>query len=162
MTRIGMRIGLISDTHGLLRDGVAALFHGVDLIVHAGDVGGAAVIDALSKMAPLEAVYGNVDDPHDPRLARELTLPVGALTLHVSHGHELGSPTPALLIAKYHADILVFGHTHRALVTSVERSGATRLIVNPGAAGPKRFNVQPSVAILTVSGRQADAQVITL
>ena len=89
-------------------------------------------------------------------------LPVGALTLHVSHGHELGSPTPALLIAKYHADILVFGHTHRALVTSVERSGATRLIVNPGAAGPKRFNVQPSVAILTVSGRQADAQVITL
>jgi putative phosphoesterase len=159
MTRTVMRVGLISDTHGLLRSEVAPVFHGVDLIVHAGDVGGGAVLDALSAMAPVEVVYGNVDDPHDPRLAPELTIPVGALTLHVSHGHELGRPTPALLVARYHADILVFGHTHRALVTRVERSGASTLIVNPGAAGPKRFDVRPSVAILTVSGRKTDAAI---
>ena len=91
-----------------------------------------------------------------PRLSRELTIPVGGLTLHVSHGHELGSPTAALLVASYSADILVFGHTHRALVTRMERGGGSVLIVNPGAAGPRRFNLKPSVAILTVSGRNAD------
>src|SRR4029079_18157919 len=82
-------VGVISDTHGLLRPGVAAAFHGVDLILHAGDVGGAAVYRALAAMAPIEAVYGNVDDPHDPSLARERAVTVGGITLHVSHGHEL-------------------------------------------------------------------------
>jgi putative phosphoesterase len=157
-----VRVGLISDTHGLLRPEVAVLFAGVDAIVHAGDVGGGAVLDALSLIAPVDAVYGNVDDPHDPRLARELTIPVGALTLHVSHGHELGSPTPALLVARYRADILVFGHTHRALVTRIGRDGGTTLIVNPGAAGPRRFNLKPSVAILTVRGSQAEIEILNL
>jgi uncharacterized protein len=162
VTRATTRVGLISDTHGVLRPEIAALFAGVDFIVHAGDVGGAAVLDALSVMAPVEAVYGNVDDPLDPRLARELTIPVGALTLHVSHGHELGSPTPALLMARYHADILVFGHTHRSLVTRLDRDGVSTLIVNPGAAGPRRFNLQPSVGILTVGGRKAEIKILAL
>jgi putative phosphoesterase len=157
-----IRIGLISDTHGLLRPEVAAVFAGVSSIVHAGDVGGGAVLDGLSLIAPVEAVYGNVDDPHDPRLVRELTIPVGELTLHVSHGHELGSPTPALLIARYRADILVFGHTHRALMTRIEKDGTAALVVNPGAAGPRRFNLKPSVAILTVSGRQAETEILAL
>jgi putative phosphoesterase len=156
------RVGLISDTHGLLRPEIAALFAGVDLIVHAGDVGGGAVLDALVEMAPVEAVYGNVDDPHDPRLVRELTIPVGRLTLHVSHGHELGSPTPALLAARYRADILVFGHTHRAVVSRIERGGGSILVVNPGAAGPRRFNLKPSVAVLTVSERRTEAEILTL
>jgi uncharacterized protein len=157
------RFGLISDTHGLFRPALTDVFAGVDLIVHAGDVGGGAVLDALASIAPVEAVYGNVDDPHDPRLARELTIPVGTLTLHVSHGHELGSPTPALLVARYRADILVFGHTHRALVTRTERGATSTLIVNPGAAGPRRFNLEPSVAILTVTaGGEAVAEVVPL
>ena len=66
LTPLPARIRLISDTHGLLRPEIAGLFAGVDLIVHAGDVGGGAVLDALASMAPVEAVYGNVDDPHDP------------------------------------------------------------------------------------------------
>jgi putative phosphoesterase len=162
VTRTTIRVGLISDTHGVLRPEIAALFTGVDLIVHAGDVGGGAVLDALSLIAPLEAVYGNVDDPHDPRLRRELTIPVGAMTLHVSHGHELGSPTPALLMARYRADILMFGHTHRALVVRLDRDGDSILIVNPGAAGPRRFNLPPSVAILTVCGRKAEPEILAL
>src|SRR3954447_22481725 len=67
-------VGVISDTHGLLRPGVAAAFHDVNLILHAGDVGGAAIYSALTAIAPTEAVYGNVDDPHDPALARERTV----------------------------------------------------------------------------------------
>jgi uncharacterized protein len=151
-------VGLIADTHGLLRPEAVRGLAGVDLIVHAGDVGGPAVLDALRALAPVEAVYGNVDDPHDPALAAERTVPVGGLSLHVSHGHELGSPTPAKLRARYAADILVFGHTHRALV---ERSGAT-LVVNPGAAGPRRFDVRPSVARLTIADAAADVEIIWL
>jgi putative phosphoesterase len=156
------RIGLISDTHGMMRPQIAALFAGVDRIVHAGDVGGGSVLDALALIAPVEAVYGNVDDPHDPRLVRELTLPVGGLLLHVSHGHELGSPTPARLVARYRADILVFGHTHRALVTTVEQGGASILVVNPGAAGARRFKLMPSVAILTVVGNSAEVRIVEI
>src|SRR5476651_851331 len=79
-------VGLIADTHGLLRPEIAAAFAGVELILHAGDVGGCAVLDALSAIAPVEAVHGNVDDPHDPSLARERVAAIGGVTIHVSHG----------------------------------------------------------------------------
>ena len=120
--RPDVRVGLISDTHGLVRPEVMRTFEGVDLIVHAGDVG-ARVLDVLSTLAPVEAVYGNVDDAHDPSLRRERVVPVGGLLLHVSHGHELGSPTPSVVAARYEGDILVFGHTNRAVV--VELAGTT-------------------------------------
>lgn len=151
-------VGLISDTHGLVRPEVARVFAGVDLIVHAGDVGGPSVVAALRDIAPLEAVYGNVDDAADPALARERVLPVGGLTLHVSHGHELGRPTPALALVRYSADIVVFGHTHRALIV---RQGE-RLAINPGAAGPRRFDVRPSVALLTVTNDHAEVKIAPL
>jgi hypothetical protein len=152
-------IGLIADTHGLLRPEVARVFAQVDRIVHAGDVGGHGVLSELGTIAPVEAISGNVDDPFDPTLPRELSLPVGALTLHVSHGDELGSPTPERLLARYAGDILVYGHTHKALVF---RDPDGRLVVNPGSAGPRRFNVQPSVAVLTVTGREARVEIVTL
>jgi len=149
-------VGLIADTHGLFRPDIMRAFAGVDLIVHAGDVGGRDVLEALAAIAPVEAVYGNVDDPRDPSLARERTLPIGDLLLHVSHGHELGRPTPESVLARYGGDVLVFGHTHRAVVVWSEGNAAHstnrgRLVVNPGAAGPRRFDVQPSVARLTIS-----------
>src|SRR3954464_9369158 len=97
----GYVVGLIADTHGLLRPAVLEAFADVDLIVHAGDVGGAAILSALSAIAPVEAVYGNVDDARDPMLAGERTIPVGGLILHVSHGHELGGPTPERVRARY-------------------------------------------------------------
>ena len=115
------------------------------------------VLHDLAAIAPVEAVSGNVDDRFDPMLPRERSLPVGALTLHVSHGDELGTPTPERLLARYAADILVYGHTHKALVFRGDRG---RLVVNPGAAGPRRFNLQPSVALLTVSDRAASVEII--
>jgi len=154
-----MIIGLLSDTHGLMRPRIAALFSGVDMILHAGDVGGAGVLAALSAIAPVHAVYGNVDDPHDPSLRKERVVTVGGVTIHVSHGHELGSPTPSLVLARYAGDVVVFGHTHRAVV---ERDAAGRLAVNPGAAGPRRFNLQPSVALLTIARGVATVEVVTV
>ena len=151
-------VGVIADTHGLLRPEVLRAFEGVDLIVHAGDVGNRAVLDALAAIARVEAVYGNVDDPHDPSLARERTLAAGGLTLHVSHGHELGRPTPALALARYAGDVVIFGHTHRAIVA---REGG-RIGMNPGAAGPRRFDVRPSVARLAIAGGAADVEIIWL
>lgn len=153
-----MVIGLISDTHGLVRPQVADVFAGVGLILHAGDVGGAAVLSALNAIAPTEAVYGNVDDPHDPALARERVVSIDGVTIHVSHGHELVRATPELVASRYTGDVLIFGHTHTAVV--VERAGV--LIVNPGAAGPRRFNLQPSVARLTLVAGSAGVEVISL
>ena len=152
-------VGLIADTHGLIRPEVARVLAGVDLIIHAGDVGGRAVLDALSKIAPVHAVYGNVDDPRDPALARERVLTLGGVTVHVSHGHELRRPTPERLLVRYSGDVLIFGHTHRALIV---RTGNDRIIVNPGAAGPRRFDLQPSVARLTIANGRPDAEIISL
>lgn len=158
MTATSIVVGLISDTHGLMRPRVAEVFTDVALILHAGDVGGASVLAALNAIAPTEAVYGNVDDPHDPSLARQRALSLGGVTIHMSHGHELGHPTPDVVASRYAADVLVFGHTHRAVVA--ERNG--RLVVNPGAAGPRRFNVQPSVARLTIVDGRPTVEIISL
>ena len=127
-------IGLISDTHGRVRPQLAEVFSGVDRIVHAGDVGDAAVLRALAAIAPVEAVSGNVDDRDDPSLPRVRTLPVGGRTLHVSHGDEFGSPTPDALLARYGGDILVYGHTHRALLFRAPDGGGA-LRCRSGAAG---------------------------
>jgi len=151
-------IGVVADTHGLLRPDVLRAFERVELIVHAGDVGGRAVLDGLSRIARVEAVYGNVDDPHDPSLARERTISAGGLTLHVSHGHELGRPTPALALARYAGDVVIFGHTHRAIVV---RDGG-RIGMNPGAAGPRRFDLRPTVARLTIADGAAEVEIISL
>jgi putative phosphoesterase len=151
-------IGLIADTHGLIRPEALRALSGVQLILHAGDVGGRSVLAALRAVAPVRAVPGNVDDESDPELESTITLEAGGLTVHVSHGHELGSPTPAKLLARYSADVIVFGHTHRAVV---HRAGR-RLVVNPGAAGPRRFNLVPSVALLHIEGRHAEVEIVPL
>ena len=151
-------IGLISDTHGLVRAEVHEALAGVGLILHAGDVGGREILDELSLIAPVRAVFGNTDPPDHPDLVAELSLTVGGVTIHVSHGHELGSPTPAKLAEHYNADVLVYGHTHRQLVTHV----GGRLVINPGAAGPRRFNLRPSVARLMISQRKAEVEIVEL
>lgn len=151
-------VGLVSDTHGLVRAEVHEVLAGVELILHAGDVGGDDVLDELATIAPVEAVYGNTDAPGRPRLAQAIVRAVGGVRIHVSHGHELGSPTPARLLAAYPAEVLVYGHTHRPLITRVEG----RLVVNPGAAGPRRFDIEPSVALLTITGAVTDARIVPL
>jgi putative phosphoesterase len=153
-----MLVGLISDTHGLVRPEVFSALEGVELILHAGDVGGRGVLAELEVVAPVRAVYGNTDTPGEPGLSAELALKLEGVTIHVSHGHELGRPTVDRLLAKYAADVIVYGHTHRPLI---ERSGA-RLVINPGAAGPRRFDLKPSVARMTVENGRADVQLILL
>ena len=88
------RIGLISDTHGMVRAGVHTALAGVSRILHAGDVGGADVLAELATIAPVQAVFGNTDAPGDPMLSAHLALTVSGLRIHVSHGHELGAPPP--------------------------------------------------------------------
>jgi len=151
-------IGLISDTHGLLRPEVHDALKGVAVILHAGDVGGTAILDELRLIAPVKAVSGNTDPVGQPELAEEILMSVDDVSLHVSHGHECGSPTPERLAGRYDADIVVYGHTHRPLVTRI----GGRLFVNPGAAGPKRFNLAPSVARLTVSGGNAEVEIVEI
>ena len=151
-------IGLISDTHGLMRPAVYEAFTGVEMILHAGDVGGSKILDELELIAPTRAVYGNTDEPGDPMLAERIDIEVDGIRVHVSHGHELGSPTPEKLAGQYDADVVIYGHTHRQLIT---RFGQ-RLFVNPGSAGARRFNLLPSVARLTVANGKAEVQIIDL
>jgi uncharacterized protein len=151
-------IGLIADTHGLVRPACLEVLRGCDLILHAGDVGGSHVLSALAEVAPVRAVRGNVDPLADPDLADALDLVVGGLSIHVSHGDELGSPTPVRLVDRYGADVVVFGHTHRAVVERIGR----QLVVNPGAAGAARFHLVPSVARLTIARGEASVDLIPL
>ena len=151
-------IGLISDTHGLLRPDVHTALAGVELILHAGDVGGDDILDELQLIAPVHAVYGNTDPPGDPRLNESIEMTFGGVRVHVSHGHEVGSPTPAKLLARYDADVIVYGHTHKQLLTNAEG----RWVVNPGAAGPRRFDLMPSVARMMIRGREVEIEIIDL
>jgi uncharacterized protein len=153
-----MLVGLVSDTHSLIRPEIFTALAGVDLILHAGDVGGSDVLVELGAIAPIQAVYGNTDGPGDPNLRARLLIDVEGLSIHVSHGHELGSPTPEKLLARYSADVLVFGHTHKPLI---ERSGS-RVVVNPGAAGPRRFKLKPSVARMRVENGEVDVEIVWL
>ena len=143
-----MLVGLIADTHGLIRAEALEALAGVHLILHAGDVGGSSVIAALEAVAPVQAVYGNTDLPNALPASIDCTLE--DVRVHVSHGHEVGSPTPERLAARYDADVIVYGHTHRPLQKQI---GGT-LVINPGAAGPRRFDLQPSVAVLSLPDRR--------
>lgn len=153
-----MLVGLVSDTHSLVRPEIFTALAGVELILHAGDVGGWSVLAELSVIAPVRAVYGNTDVPGEPGLEARLFVELDGCSIHVSHGHEVGSPTPENLLARYTADVIVFGHTHKPII---ERFGR-RLVVNPGAAGPRRFNLKPSVARMTVSQGQVEVEVLWL
>jgi putative phosphoesterase len=88
------RIGLISDTHGMIRPEIFTAFEGVELILHAGDVGDDAIIAELETIAPVSAVRGNTDAPGRARLRDALELTIDGVRIHVSHGHEVGSPNP--------------------------------------------------------------------
>ena len=142
-----MRLGVISDTHGLLRPEVFDAFAEVDHIVHAGDIGSLEVLAELEVLAPVTAVYGNTDGfelrNRVPRVAR---VELDGFDIVVTHGDQFGSPTPEKLNAAFpEAQILVYGHTHRPLLTIVD---VVVTVMNPGSAGPRRFKIPPSVGIL--------------
>lgn len=155
-----MRLGLISDTHGKLRPEVFRHFDRVDRILHAGDVGSLELIAELEALAPVTAVWGNMDGFEvRTRLHETAAVDVEDRRILLVHGHRTGSPTPERLHAAYpEGDVVVYGHTHIPLVQRL----AGRLFVNPGAAGPARFGRRPSVGLLTVTDRYVDARLIEL
>jgi putative phosphoesterase len=156
---VGRRVvGLVADTHGLVRPDIFSALDGVELILHAGDVGGVEVLTELATIAPIEAVAGNTDPPGSPGLVAFLDREIDGVRIHVSHGHEVGRPTPERLLARYPHEVLVYGHTHRQLITRAEG----RLVINPGAAGPRRFNLLPSVGKLVIEDGRADAEIVPL
>jgi putative phosphoesterase len=152
-------IGLVSDTHGLVRPELFEALAGVSQILHAGDVGPAEVLVELSAIAPVRAVRGNTDAPGRPELAERIEDVIDGVRIVVTHGHELGSPTPPKLVSAYPtAQVIVYGHTHQQLVVKAAR----RVVVNPGAAGPRRFHLQPCVARLYLWQGQADVELVPL
>jgi putative phosphoesterase len=155
-----MKIGIISDTHGLLRAQVFELFAGVEHVIHAGDVGNADILTELEAIAPVTAVWGNVDGfelrGRVPEVAR---IELGGVRIAVLHGMQLGSPTPEKAAAAHpDAGLVVFGHSHRPLIRQV----GTVLAVNPGSAGPRRFKDPVTVALAELVDGRATARLVDL
>lgn len=142
-----MRLGVISDTHDLLRPEVFDVFQGVDHILHGGDVGGDDILTALEAVAPVTAVYGNTDSfEMRARLPRVAKIRLDGFDIVVTHGDQLGSPTPEKLHDAFpEAEIIIFGHTHKPVLTLVD---VVVTVMNPGGAGAPRFGLRPSVGIL--------------
>lgn len=142
-----MRLGVISDTHGLLRPDVFDVFKEVDHILHGGDVGKWEVIVELQTLAPVTAVFGNTDDLQiRSRLPQVAEVELDGFRIVVTHGDQLGSPTPDKLHEAFpKAEIILYGHTHKPLLQLVDK---TVTVMNPGGAGAPRFGLLPSVGIL--------------
>jgi len=157
-----MRLGIISDTHGTLRPEVFEAFAEVDHILHGGDVGKWQLMIELGALAPVTAVYGNTDGPEiRKRLPQVAMVQLDGFDFVVTHGDQYGSPTPAILHDAFPAaEIIVYGHTHKPLLELVDR---TVTVVNPGSAGPRRFDLPVSVAIMELEpGIPPRARIVTL
>lgn len=141
------RIGVISDTHGLFDAAISAQFAGVDQILHAGDIGRAAVIDCLRAIAPVTAVSGNVDGFEASGFPREHVGTIAGRRIALYHRlYEGGAMTREgrEFLERADPDVCVFGHTHRP---AIERLGGM-LLFNPGSAGPKRFSLPRGIGLL--------------
>lgn len=150
-----LRIGLISDTHGLLRPEALAALEGCDHILHAGDIGKPEILDALAELAPLTAVRGNNDRDAWADAVREVEeLWLGKLGIYLVHDQ---ADIPDELAGRGFG-VVVTGHSHKPLVT--ERAGL--LHVNPGSAGPRRFKLPVSVGFLTVEGGEVRVELLEL
>jgi putative phosphoesterase len=149
------RVGVISDTHGLLRPEAVAALDGCALIVHAGDVGAPKVLAALEAVAPVHAVRGNVDHGSwAGALPEALTLTVGVHRIHVLHDLSQLAPAPAGEVY----DVVVTGHSHRP---QIERRAGV-LFVNPGSAGPRRFRLPIALAVLHAGAGTPRAELVDL
>lgn len=151
-----MRVGIVSDTHGLLRPELLERLAGVEHILHAGDVGGAELLEALEGLAPVTAVRGNTDGGEvSGRLPEVARVELAGVSIVVVHGHQHGSPTPLKLAGAHpEAGLVVFGHSH---VPVVERVGSV-LAVNPGSAGPRRFELPVTIALATIEEGGVEAR----
>jgi uncharacterized protein len=149
------RVGVISDTHGLLRPEAKAFLQGSDYIVHAGDIGNPGILQELSAIAPVTAVRGNNDyGAWAEQLRATEFLQVGEVFVYVVHDLADLDIDPAAA----GVGVVITGHSHQP---AVEQRGGV-LYVNPGSAGPRRFKLPIAVAELTVDGRSASARMVEL
>jgi len=149
------RIGLIADTHGLLRPEALAALADSDLLIHAGDIGKPEVVAALKKIAPLVAIKGNNDtDSWARRLPETKKITLGALKLYVIHNVKELSFDPAGRGFR----VVISGHSHKPVIQTKDNV----LFVNPGSAGPRRFKLPICVGKLLVQGETVDAEIIEL
>jgi putative phosphoesterase len=154
-SKTGTQVGVISDTHGLLRPEAIDALKGSDLILHAGDIGKPEILTALNQLAPVVAVRGNNDRgawvdaiPEQQTLTIEQ---VGVHILHIAQQLDLGAQTVDV-------QVVISGHSHKPRIA--EQGGI--LFVNPGSAGPRRFKLPVSVARLQISGAAVQAEIIEL
>jgi putative phosphoesterase len=150
-----MRIGLISDTHGLLRREALDALRGADRIVHAGDVGDPAILDALHALAPLHAVRGNNDHgPWADALPEADTFELDGVRVHLLHDVKTLAIDPTASGVR----VVIAGHSHRPKV----RDDGRVLWIDPGSAGPRRFSLPVTVAEMTIASGGASARIVEL
>lgn len=147
-----VRIGLISDTHGLMRPEAIQALQGVDLVIHAGDIGNRQILEQLSQIAPVIAVRGNNDNgTWADTLPTEETIVAGGATLYLLHDVKQLQPDRKAVDIK----AVISGHSHRPLITTKDDV----LYVNPGSAGPRRFKLPISVGFLDIAQGKVDARI---
>ncbi|MEE2710404.1 MAG: metallophosphoesterase family protein [Gemmatimonadota bacterium] len=150
-----IHIGLISDTHGLMRPQAVKALRGSDLIIHGGDVGQPEILDTLESIAPVHTVRGNVDyEPWTQRLPNTKVVEAGDVLIYVLHNlYELNIDPD---ISGFR--MVVYGHSHQP---SIEEKRSV-IYLNPGSAGPNRFSLPVSVARVTVTGNEIEAKIMEL
>src|ERR1700685_326653 len=150
-----MKIGVISDTHGLLRPEALAALEGSDYIIHAGDIGDPQILDKLATLAPVTAVRGNVDRGEwAQKIPATNILEIGEISIYVLHNLQELDLKPE--VAKFAA--VIYGHSH---VPKHELKNGV-LYFNPGSAGPRRFKLTVSVVRLTIENGKVDTQIFVL
>jgi len=148
-----MILGLISDTHGLLRDSALRAMQNTGIIIHAGDVGDPKILKALEKLAPVTAVRGNVDSGEWAiKLPQTAMVKLDAVRIYVLH--DIKELKPQSIPAR--VSIIVSGHSHKPL----QATGDGILYINPGSAGPRRFNLPITVARLDLDRKPWEAEFI--
>ena len=148
-------VGVISDTHGLLRPEAIKALEGVSLIIHAGDVGPSVVIDRLKNIAPVVAVRGNTDrEGQAGRLPLTEVVEIGEVLLYVLH--DLGRLDLDPAVSGFSA--VISGHSHEPAIENRKNV----LFLNPGSAGPRRFSLPVSVALLRIKNNSLKPEIITL
>jgi len=149
------RLGIVSDTHGLLHPALMEAFAGVDQIIHAGDVGKQAVLDGLEAIAPVTAVRGNMDRGRwAARLHGTEVVAIGEVTVYVLHDLEQLALNPAAV----GFDAVISGHTHQPALAKV--NGV--VYVNPGSARHQRVGLPATAALMDVQGKRIEVQFVEL
>jgi len=148
-------IGIISDTHGLLRPEALAALRGSGYIIHAGDIGDSAILKQLAEIAPVTAIRGNVDrEAWARKIPSTNVLEVGGISIYVLHNlNELDLKPEAAGF-----DVVVCGHSHRP--NQEMKNGV--LYFNPGSAGPRRFGLPATVGRLTISAGKVSGEIVEL